>query len=97
MAGAKERAASLERQLKSVGPQRVLDRGYSYTLGADGKVLRSPSQVAQGETITTVLAEGKLKSKVEGSASSGPASPKPKKIKGDRAEGGGLFDGAEAE
>ena len=97
MAGAKERAASLERQLKSVGPQRVLDRGYSYTLGADGKVLRSPSQVTQGETITTVLAEGKLKSKVEGSASSGPASPKPKKIKGDRAEGGGLFDGAEAE
>jgi exodeoxyribonuclease VII large subunit len=69
-----EQLAALTRQLHAVGPMNVLQRGYSYTLGPDGKVLRSAAQVAPGQRITSVLAEGTLASEVVE-----PASPSPRR------------------
>ena len=58
--------AALSKQLNAVGPLNVLERGYSYTLGPDGKVLREPAQVKAGDRITSVLAKGKVASEVVG-------------------------------
>lgn len=46
-------------------PQHVLKRGYSITLFM-GKPLKKTGEVSKGETIETVLYEGKLTSRVEG-------------------------------
>ena len=46
---------------------RVLDRGYSVTLRADGTAVRTPGDVAPGETLETRLALGTIRSRVEGS------------------------------
>lgn len=62
------------RHLQSVSPQGVLKRGYSYTLGPDGRVLRRAADVSSGDLLTTVLAEGQLRSRVEPSPTS-PATP----------------------
>lgn len=61
-----QRMAAIGRQLEAIGPRNVLQRGYSYTLGADGSVLRAPGQVKQGDRITTELADGRLTSVVDG-------------------------------
>ncbi len=60
------RLDALARQLNAVGPQRVLERGYSYTLGPDGRLLRSATDVEPGDRLTTVLHDGRLGSIVEG-------------------------------
>lgn len=57
---------ALSRQLFSIGPAQVLSRGFSYTLGPDGRVVRSHNQVQPGDAITTVLQDGKLDSRVIG-------------------------------
>jgi exodeoxyribonuclease VII large subunit len=58
------RAQALERQLNSVGPIRVLERGFSVTIGPDGHVVRSPEQVKIGDQIHTRVAAGSFKSTV---------------------------------
>ncbi len=57
---------ALLRQLAALNPTNVLQRGYSYTLGADGHVLRSVKAVQPAQRITTVLADGRISSIVEG-------------------------------
>jgi exodeoxyribonuclease VII large subunit len=52
------KAAAIERQLSSVGPLRVLERGFSVTIGPDGRVVRSPGQVKSGDQIQTRVAAG---------------------------------------
>lgn len=64
--------AALARQLQALGPDNVLQRGYSYTLDEQGKVLRNPQQVEPGQWITSVLAEGRLRSQVEPAGASTP-------------------------
>lgn len=69
----RQRLELLAKHLESVGPTNVLSRGYSYTLSADGRVVRSTDEVAQGDRITTVVAQGQMTSIVEelpGNASS---------------------------
>lgn len=66
VAEAQRRVDGLSRTLDAVSPKHVLQRGYSYTLGPDGKLLRSAEQAAPGTAITTVLADGKVKSTVDG-------------------------------
>lgn len=56
---------ALARQLESVGPRNVLSRGYSYTLGPQGKVLRRAADVKAGDALTTVLADGSVRSRVD--------------------------------
>ena len=84
---------ALVRQLNAVGPMNVLERGYSYTLGADGKLLRQAEDAKQGDRLTTVLADGRVGSVVDqGSPNSPPPSPKRRRrAKSDA--GPGLFGG----
>lgn len=63
MSGARVREARAV--LAAVGPMEVLGRGYSVTLGADGRVMRSAGDAETGERIVTVLADGRVRSVVE--------------------------------
>ena len=54
-----------EEQLRLLGPLSVLSRGYSYTMNAAGKVIRSPEEVAAGEEISTHLEHGVVRSVVK--------------------------------
>jgi exodeoxyribonuclease VII large subunit len=56
---------TLDRALQGVDPQAVLARGYSLTLNALGEVIRSASQVADGEVLLTRTGDGKIRSRVE--------------------------------
>ncbi|MFG0283626.1 MAG: exodeoxyribonuclease VII large subunit [Phycisphaerales bacterium JB039] len=74
-----ERAAGRLRRaegtLRAVSPLGVLGRGYSVTLTADGRLVRSPADVRTGDAIRTKLAEGEIRSVVgrPGAGSSRPA------------------------
>jgi exodeoxyribonuclease VII large subunit len=56
--------AAAARQLQLIGPDAVLRRGYSITIGPAGQVVRAPGDVAPGQSITTRLAEGEVQSVV---------------------------------
>jgi len=59
---ARDRLDALAGRLRAVGPRSVLARGYSYTLGPAGAVLRDPTDAAPGDVIRTVLERGELRS-----------------------------------
>ena len=82
---------SLGRQLNTVGPMNVLQRGYSYTLGADGHLLRTAADAAAGDRITTVLVDGKVISYVESPAGKA-AKTRRRRAGGAEADQKGLFD-----
>jgi len=71
----RDRLEAMSRHLESIGPKNVLQRGYSYTLGADGHVLRSTKDAPAGAAITTVLVDGQVHSRVEGDAPSSISPP----------------------
>ena len=73
---ARSRLESLSRTLGAVSPQNVLERGYSVTLGPDGQALKRSADASPGTSITTLLADGRVKSIVGG----GPPKP-PRKLK----------------
>lgn len=50
--------------LHSLGPQSVLARGFSYTLGPDGSPVTDPATLKPGDEITTRLAAGSVRSTV---------------------------------
>ena len=50
--------------LQALSPLKVLSRGYSLTQKSDGTLLRSAASVAPGETLTTRLASGLVRSAV---------------------------------
>jgi len=68
-----------ERQLRAVGPQGVLARGYSYTTLADGRLVRSASAVSVGDELVTTLADGRVRSTVGGGAPKNAAAA-PKRV-----------------
>lgn len=73
---ARETAASADRTLGAVSPLRVLARGYSVTTTVDGRVVRAPRDAAPGQTITTRLSEGVVRSVVERNSGAGdPGGP----------------------
>ena len=72
----RQRLDALERQLRAIGPDNVLQRGYSITTNAAGDVLRDAKQVRPGDQIASRLAEGSITSQVTGEKAS---QPKPKK------------------
>lgn len=53
------------RELHAIGPAQVLARGYTLTLGEDGKAIRSIGQTKPGATLETVLRDGRVRSRVE--------------------------------
>jgi exodeoxyribonuclease VII large subunit len=54
---------SLEGTLQLLNPENVLHRGYSIT-SINGKIIRSTSQVAEGDTIDTQIIDGSVRSKI---------------------------------
>lgn len=66
----RKRLDAMARTLDAVSPNNVLKRGYSYTLGGDGKLLRSVADAAPGSGLVTVLADGRVNSTVDGGGSS---------------------------
>jgi exodeoxyribonuclease VII large subunit len=64
----REAAATLqgiERLCQQLAPERTLERGFSLTLGADGRAIRHPDAVRTGDLVTTRVAGGDFKSRVE--------------------------------
>jgi len=60
----RERAQALAGRLDALNPLRVLERGYSVTLGPDGSVLRSVARLSRGDRIVTRLHRGQIHSDV---------------------------------
>lgn len=56
---------SLDARLRSLSPLAVLDRGYALVLGADGGLIRSSGQVAEGDRVRTRLSDGEFASTVD--------------------------------
>lgn len=52
-------------KLYALNPNNVLSRGYSISMNAEGKVIKSAKDVKVGDKLITVLKEGKLVSLVE--------------------------------
>ena len=61
---AEGRLDRLAQHLDALSPARVLERGYSITLGADGQPVRSIDRAAPGTPLTTVVADGRISSTV---------------------------------
>jgi exodeoxyribonuclease VII large subunit len=53
-------------RLDSLSPLAVLGRGYSLTLTASGRIVRSAGQVAVGDDVAVMLHEGRLEARVTG-------------------------------
>lgn len=51
--------------LKNLGPQNVLERGYSITTNAKGELVTDPKQVKQGDILKNLTQNGEISSKVE--------------------------------
>lgn len=64
LAGLGDRLAAFERELVAVDPDRVLGRGYSYTMHADGRLVRSAGEVRAGQRIRTRVTDGSFDSRV---------------------------------
>ena len=62
---AKAVVAGIGRLAAQLAPERTLERGYSITRDAAGRLLRRPDEVAAGDRIATRLAGGRLVSRVE--------------------------------
>ncbi|MBX3661101.1 MAG: exodeoxyribonuclease VII large subunit [Burkholderiales bacterium] len=65
MAIAAERLAGLRAHLLHLNPQRVLERGYSITETADGRVVRDGAQLAPEQELKLTLARGWARVKVK--------------------------------
>jgi exodeoxyribonuclease VII large subunit len=63
--GEEQRLAHLHSVLAAFDPKRLLARGWSLTRTADGRVLRSVTEVAPADEIVTVFADGNVTSSVE--------------------------------
>jgi exonuclease VII large subunit/REP element-mobilizing transposase RayT len=67
----KQNLRRLEVQLRALNPLAVLNRGYSLTQTAEGKVLRDVAQIETGTTVRTRLARGIFISEVKQLRNSG--------------------------
>ncbi len=53
-------------RLAALDPRRALARGWSITSGPDGAVVRAASQLSPGDELHTLVADGRISSRVEG-------------------------------
>lgn len=78
----RSRLSAADARLRSLSPLAVLERGYALVIDEHGGVVRSASQLATGDRVTTRLAAGAFTSRVEttqnGATESRPAKRKPK-------------------
>jgi exodeoxyribonuclease VII large subunit len=63
-----QRLLGFERLCRELGPERVLARGFSLTRDAAGRVVRDATQARPGDVLSTQLAHGRLRSRVEESS-----------------------------
>jgi exodeoxyribonuclease VII large subunit len=88
----RQRLGALEQRLKAVGPVSVLERGYSFTTGADGRLIRSVQQAPPGSALLTHLKDGQVRSVVSDGAPPPQAQSKPRRPPSPPADSpGGLF------
>ena len=59
-----ERVRSWQRLLVAYDVERQLERGYTLTLNDQGRLIRSLTDVEEGDEIVTRLADGSLRSRV---------------------------------
>lgn len=84
-ASSRTRIEACHRQIEAVSPLAVLQRGYSVTLGCDGKPLRSVAQVEPGDVLSTRMIDGAVHSQVTGreegrfEARGSPVGPTPRR------------------
>ena len=71
---ARTKLEALHRQLESLHPHRVLDRGYTLTTDAKGNLLRTPAAAERAGTLVTRFAEGEVTSHTNP-----PPRPRPRK------------------
>lgn len=69
---------TVEAQVRAFDPARTLARGWSITKNAQGALVRSPQDVAAGDELVTVLADGELRSTVGSAASDDAPSDRPR-------------------
>jgi len=72
---ASARLSALAARLESVGPARVLARGYSITVGPGGNPVRDAAELAAGDAIRTMFASGAARSVVDSTEPSPPGTP----------------------
>lgn len=60
-----QRLDAAQDRLRALDPRRVLERGYTITRDAGGKVVRAASAVTKGDTLVTETADGSVRSTVE--------------------------------
>lgn len=59
-----ERLARLKDLIRALGPESAFRRGFSITLGEDGRIVRSTAQAPPGSRLTTKLIDGEVASRV---------------------------------
>lgn len=62
---------NLEKNIDNMSPQNVLKRGYSITL-LNGKAVKNIAQVTEGDTLETIVADGKISSIVSSTDKTAP-------------------------
>jgi exodeoxyribonuclease VII large subunit len=65
------------RRLRAVGPEQVLDRGYSLTLDPQGRPIRDASRLTAGMNVTTRLARGEFDATVDRVREDSDSDPRP--------------------
>jgi exodeoxyribonuclease VII large subunit len=61
----RDRLEAVGRHLAGVDPRGVLNRGYSYTTAADGRLVASVDDVEPGTRMTTHVKDGAIESVVD--------------------------------
>jgi exodeoxyribonuclease VII large subunit len=65
LSGRAEQLVRLRGLLRALGPESAFQRGFSITLGPDGKIVTSSSVLMPGDTMRTKFADGETRSVVE--------------------------------
>ena len=73
MQGIRSRLEKYAAVLAALSPPAALARGYTLTLGADGKLVRSAASLSEGDALLTKFADGTVRSVVAPSPSGGSA------------------------
>jgi exodeoxyribonuclease VII large subunit len=69
---------ALDARLHSLSPLAVLDRGYALVLDAQGTLIRSTTQVAHDDLVTTRISDGVFTSRIESAAPYKPTTTRKK-------------------
>ena len=56
---------NMEQQLKALGPEQTLNRGYAIVQNASGTIIRDSKQLAQGQLLSVKFHHGDAKLRVE--------------------------------